>query len=133
MWYGLIDAQRRAARALAGESRNGSPFEWPRQALWNVREDGANAFSQWLLYPGFVQQAAIVAVHPERQLRLESAYWSNWFTGNMPDAMRALGSLNEYAAVLDMAECYFVDMQRDALATSSMTEDARQANDRRYA
>ncbi|WP_343655459.1 polyhydroxyalkanoate depolymerase [Paraburkholderia caribensis] len=315
MWYGLFDAQRRAARALAGESRNASPIEGPQQTLWNFHKDGANAFSQWLLrtscaydhappfairsvcrhgrqlevvetsvetlpvgtlrkftcrrgaaepaeswpvmlcpplaghhavmlretvetlleerdvfitdwadardvppeagplslddyvlalkhfictaaraghplhimavcqatvpvvaaaalllassqasplasvsllggpidtrvqptlidrfacshpldwfrrnvidvvpapyrgagrrvYPGFVQQAAIVAAHPERQLRLESAYWSNWFTGNMPDAMRALRSLNEYAAVLDMAECYFLDIIR---------------------
>ena len=64
------------------------------------------------VYPGFVQQAAIIAAHPERQLRLESAYWSNWFTGNLPDATRALRSLNEYAAVLDMTECYFLDIIR---------------------
>jgi len=315
MWYGLIDAQRRVARALAGESRNASPFEWPQQALWNVRKDGANVFSQWLLrtssayehappfairsvrshgrelvvvetsvetlpvgtlrkftcnrraaestenwpvmlcaplaghhavmlretvetllgerdvfitdwadardvppeagplsladyvlalerfmctaarvgeplhvmavcqatvpvlaaaallldsglaaplasvsllggpidtrvhptlidrfarshpldwfrrnvidvvpasyrgagrrvYPGFVQQAAIIAAHPERQLRLEWAYWSNWFGGNVPDAMTALRSSHEYAAVLDMAECYFLEIIR---------------------
>ncbi|OUL95707.1 polyhydroxyalkanoate depolymerase [Paraburkholderia hospita] len=64
------------------------------------------------VYPGFIQQAAIIAAHPERHLSLESAYWSNWLAGDMPGAMKALRSLNEYAAVLDMAECYFLDIIR---------------------
>jgi polyhydroxyalkanoate depolymerase len=65
-----------------------------------------------LVYPGFIQQAAIFAAHPERQLRLEADYWSRWLAGDMPGAQRALRSANEYAAVLDMAECYFLDMLR---------------------
>ncbi|WP_233837771.1 polyhydroxyalkanoate depolymerase [Paraburkholderia sp. ZP32-5] len=64
------------------------------------------------VYPGFVQQAALLAVHPERHLHLESDYWSCWFAGDMAGAARALRSLNEYAAVLDMAECYFLDIVR---------------------
>jgi len=64
------------------------------------------------VYPGFIQQAAIWAAHPERHLRLESAYWSNWLAGDMRAAAQALRSLNEYAAVLDMAESYFLDILR---------------------
>ena len=62
------------------------------------------------VYPGFIQQAAIIAAHPERHLSLESTYWSNWLTGDVPGAMKALRALNEHAAVLDMAECYFLDI-----------------------
>jgi poly(3-hydroxybutyrate) depolymerase len=65
-----------------------------------------------LVYPGFIQQAAIFAAHPERQLRLETEYWSRWLAGDLPGAQQALRSANEYAAVLDMAECYFLDMLR---------------------
>jgi polyhydroxyalkanoate depolymerase len=64
------------------------------------------------VYPGFIQQAAILAAHPGRHLRLESAYWSSWLTGDIRAASQALRSLNEYAAVLDMAESYFLDILR---------------------
>lgn len=64
------------------------------------------------VYPGFIQHAAIIAAHPERHARIESAYWSSWISGDMTGAMRALRSLNEYAAVLDMEEAYFLDMLR---------------------
>jgi len=64
------------------------------------------------VYPGFIQQSAILAAHPERHIRLESAYWSNWLAGDMRAAAEALRSLNEYAAVLDMAENYFLDILR---------------------
>lgn len=62
------------------------------------------------VYPGFIQQAAILAAHPARQLGLEARYWSNWLGGNLRDAQTALRALNEYAAVLDMSERYFLDM-----------------------
>ncbi|HEX3383418.1 MAG TPA: polyhydroxyalkanoate depolymerase [Paraburkholderia sp.] len=65
-----------------------------------------------LVYPGFIQQAALFAAHPERHLRLEADYWSRWLAGDMSGAQQALRSANEYAAVLDMAECYFLDMLR---------------------
>ncbi|MEM5436635.1 polyhydroxyalkanoate depolymerase [Paraburkholderia diazotrophica] len=64
------------------------------------------------VYPGFVQQAAINAAHPERHLCLEGRYWASWLAGDMSGALKALRSLNEYAAVLDMAECYFLDIIR---------------------
>ena len=62
------------------------------------------------VYPGFIQQAAILAAHPARQFGLEARYWSNWLRGNLRDAQTALRSLNEYAAVLDMSERYFLDV-----------------------
>jgi poly(3-hydroxybutyrate) depolymerase len=65
-----------------------------------------------LVYPGFIQQAALFAAHPERHLRLEAEYWSRWLAGDMAGAQQALRTANEYAAVLDMAECYFLDMLR---------------------
>jgi polyhydroxyalkanoate depolymerase len=64
------------------------------------------------VYPGFIQQSAILAAHPERHDRLEAAYWSNWLAGDMRTAAEALRSLNEYAAALDMAESYFLDILR---------------------
>jgi polyhydroxyalkanoate depolymerase len=64
------------------------------------------------VYPGFIQHAAIVAAHPERHLCLESTYWSDWLAGDAQGALQALRALNEYAAVLDMAECYFLDIIR---------------------
>ncbi|WP_233808237.1 polyhydroxyalkanoate depolymerase [Paraburkholderia sp. HP33-1] len=65
-----------------------------------------------LVYPGFIQQAALFAAHPERHLRLEADYWSRWLAGDISGAQQALRTANEYAAVLDMAECYFLDMLR---------------------
>ncbi|ACC70303.1 polyhydroxyalkanoate depolymerase [Paraburkholderia phymatum] len=64
------------------------------------------------VYPGFIQHGALLSAHPERHVRLESAYWSNWLAGDMRAAGEALRSLNEYAAVLDMAERYFLDILR---------------------
>lgn len=64
------------------------------------------------VYPGFVQQAAINAAHPERHLCLEAQYWASWLAGDMQGALKTLRSLNEYAAVLDMAEGYFLDIVR---------------------
>ena len=64
------------------------------------------------VYPGYLQQAALLAAHPSRQLELEARYWSNWLAGDSCGAQAALRSLNEYAAVLDMSECYFLDMLR---------------------
>jgi len=64
------------------------------------------------VYPGFIQQAAIFAAHPERHVRLELAYWSHWLAGDTRAAVQSLRALNEYAAVLDMAERYFLDILR---------------------
>jgi poly(3-hydroxybutyrate) depolymerase len=82
------------------------------------------------VYPGFIQQAAIVAAQPARQFGLEARYWSNWFSGNLEDAQAALRSLNEYAAVLDMSEHYFLDMirvvfQEHLLARGTWSIDGR--------
>ncbi|MEI5998054.1 polyhydroxyalkanoate depolymerase [Paraburkholderia bengalensis] len=64
------------------------------------------------VYPGFIQQGAIFAAHPERHVRLESAYWAHWLAGDTRAATLALRALSEYAAVLDMAERYFLDILR---------------------
>lgn len=83
------------------------------------------------VYPGFLQQAAIIAAQPARQLRLEARYWSNWFAGNLADAQAALRSLNEYAAVLDMSERYFLDMLSVAFHENLLARGAWSIDGRR--
>jgi polyhydroxyalkanoate depolymerase len=64
------------------------------------------------IYPGYVQHAAIVAAHPHRQLALESRYWKSRLAGDSEAIAKSLRALNEYSAVLDMDECYFLDTLR---------------------
>jgi polyhydroxyalkanoate depolymerase len=64
------------------------------------------------VYPGFVQHAAFVAANPDRQWALESGYWAAQCSGDERATASALRRLNEYAAVLDMTEDYFLDSIR---------------------
>ncbi|CAB3657803.1 polyhydroxyalkanoate depolymerase [Trinickia soli] len=64
------------------------------------------------IYPGYLQHAAIVAAHPHRQLALESRYWTSRISGDAQAVASSLRSLNEYSAVLDMDEEYFLDTVR---------------------
>ena len=64
------------------------------------------------IYPGYVQHAAIVAAHPHRQLALESRYWKSRVAGDTKATAKSLRALNEYSAVLDMDERYFLDTLR---------------------
>lgn len=64
------------------------------------------------VYPGFIQHAAIVAAHPHRQWALESRYWTSLWSGDAQAIAGDLRRLNEYAAVLDMAEDYLLDTIR---------------------
>ncbi|SOE97982.1 polyhydroxyalkanoate depolymerase, intracellular [Burkholderia sp. OK233] len=62
--------------------------------------------------PGFIQHAAIVAAHPHRQLAFESRYWSSRLSVDATAIANSLRALNEYAAILDMAEDYLLDTIR---------------------
>lgn len=64
------------------------------------------------VYPGFIQHAAIIVAHPQRRASLESRYWAAWMTGDFAAAARCLREMNEYGAVLDMTERYFLDTIR---------------------
>ncbi|HXZ09608.1 MAG TPA: polyhydroxyalkanoate depolymerase [Paraburkholderia sp.] len=64
------------------------------------------------VYPGFIQHAAIVASHPERQWAVQSRYWASQLSGDPQAIAQSLHRLREYTAVLDMAEAYFLDMIR---------------------
>ncbi|KVE29965.1 esterase [Burkholderia singularis] len=64
------------------------------------------------VYPGFIQHAAIVAAHPHRRIALESRYWAAWLTGDLAGAACCMREMNEYGAVLDMTERYFLDTIR---------------------
>lgn len=64
------------------------------------------------VYPGYLQHAALVTANPHRQFALESRYWASRVRGDDAQAAAALRSLDEYAAVLDMTEDYFVDTLR---------------------
>ena len=61
------------------------------------------------VYPGYLQHAAIVAAHPHRQLALESQYWADRLTADTTRMAASRRALEEYAAVLDMTEDYFLD------------------------
>ena len=64
------------------------------------------------VYPGFIQHAAIVASHPERQWAVQSRYWESQWSSDPQAIALSLHRLREYTAVLDMAEAYFLDMIR---------------------
>ncbi len=64
------------------------------------------------IYPGYVQHAAIVAAHPHRQVALESRYWTTRMSGDASAVASSLRALQEYSAVLDMDETYFLDTLR---------------------
>ncbi len=61
------------------------------------------------IYPGYLQHAAIVAAHPHRQLALEARYWSSRLSGDESTIAASRRVLDEYSAVLDMTEDYFLD------------------------
>jgi polyhydroxyalkanoate depolymerase len=64
------------------------------------------------VYPGYIQHAAIVATHPHRQMALELRYWTSRLGGDDIDIAASQRALNEYAAVLDMSEAYFLETLR---------------------
>ncbi len=64
------------------------------------------------IYPGYLQHAAIVAAHPHRQLALETRYWASRLAGDAATIAASRRALDEYAAVLDMTEDYFLDTLR---------------------
>ena len=86
-------------------------IEWFRQTVIDVvppRYAGAGR----RIYPGYIQHAAIVAAHPERQLTLESRYWTSRMSGDARAIAASVRSLNEYSAVLDIDEACFLDTLR---------------------
>ncbi|NPT48016.1 polyhydroxyalkanoate depolymerase [Paraburkholderia sp. 1N] len=81
--------------------------------------------------PGFIQHAAIVAAHPHRQLALESRYWSSRLSGDATAIATRLRALNEYAAVLDMAEDYLLDTIRVIFQEQHLARGAWRVGGRR--
>ena len=61
------------------------------------------------VYPGYIQHAALMAAHPHRQLALESRYWASRWMADGTKMAESRRALDEYAAVLDMTEDYFLD------------------------
>lgn len=86
-------------------------IEWFRRTLIDTVPNGYAGVGR-RIYPGYLQHAAIVAAHPHRQLALESRYWTSRLSGGPQAIASALRSLNEYCAVLDMDEDYFLDTLR---------------------
>lgn len=86
-------------------------IEWFRRRLIDTVPDGYAGVGR-RIYPGYLQHAAIVAAHPHRQLALESRYWTSRMSGSAQAIASTLRSLNEYCAVLDMDEDYFLDTLR---------------------
>ncbi len=86
-------------------------IEWFRHSVIDTVPPGYPGAGR-RIYPGYVQHAAIVAAHPHRQVALESRYWTSRLSGNADAVASSLRSLNEYCAVLDMDEDYFLDTLR---------------------
>jgi polyhydroxyalkanoate depolymerase len=61
------------------------------------------------VYPGYLQHAALMSAHPHRQLALESQYWTSCLMADETKIAESRRALDEYAAVLDMTEDYFLD------------------------
>lgn len=61
------------------------------------------------VYPGYLQQAAILTGHPERQFALAMRYWMSAVRASGEPLAQAQRAFDEYAAVLDMPEAYFLD------------------------
>lgn len=127
---GPIDT--RLHRTAVDRFANSHPLSWFRDNVIDVVPPPYRGAGR-RVYPGFLQQAAIIAAQPSRQLGLEARYWSNWLAGNLRDAQAALRSLNEYAAVLDMSERYFLDMlcvvfHENLLARGAWSIDGRRVD-----
>jgi polyhydroxyalkanoate depolymerase len=106
---GPIDA-RLAPTAIDGYARSHT-LDWFRNVLIDTVPPPYAGVGR-RVYPGFVQHAAIVAAHPDRQWALESRYWASQCSGDEQAIASAQRRLNEYAAVLDMTEDYFLDTIR---------------------
>jgi len=61
------------------------------------------------VYPGYLQHAALMSAHPQRQLALESQYWMSCLMADEAKIAESRRALDEYAGVLDMTEDYFLD------------------------
>lgn len=91
-----------------------------------AREHDAEWFRAWAIdvvpapytgatrrvYPGYLQQATLMAAHPERPCAMWLRYWSSGILVSAAALARARRSLDEYAIVLDMPEAYFLDTVR---------------------
>jgi polyhydroxyalkanoate depolymerase len=86
-------------------------IEWFRRSLIDV-VPSCYAGAGRRIYPGYVQHATIVAAHPHRQMVLESRHWTSRMSGDTSAIAASLRALNEYSAVLDMDEDYFLDTLR---------------------
>lgn len=86
-------------------------IEWFRHTVIDTVPPGYPGAGR-RIYPGYMQHAAIVAAHPQRQLGLESRYWMSRISGSAAAIASSLRAIDEYCAVLDMDEDYFLDTLR---------------------
>lgn len=125
---GPIDA--RLAPTLIGRFARTHSLDWFRHvAIDTVPPSLPGAGRR--VYPGFVQHAAFVASNPDRQWALESRYWAAQCSGDERAIAGALQRLNEYAAVLDMTEDYFLDTIRVSFQEYSLARGNWQIGTRR--
>jgi poly(3-hydroxybutyrate) depolymerase len=61
------------------------------------------------VYPGFLQQIGLVAMHPQRHTNLHWDYYLDMIRGNINSAAASQRSCSEYGAMLDMAAEYFLE------------------------
>jgi len=61
------------------------------------------------VYPSFLQQAGLVAMHPERHASSHWDYYLDIVRGDVKSAEAHQRSCNEYGALLDMAAEYYLE------------------------
>ncbi|MEX3955824.1 polyhydroxyalkanoate depolymerase [Trinickia sp. EG282A] len=83
------------------------------------------------IYPGYLQHAAIVAAHPHRQMALETRYWTSRLAGDDARIAASRRAFDEYAAVLDMTEDYFLDTLRIVFKEQRLARGAWDVDGRR--
>jgi polyhydroxyalkanoate depolymerase len=105
-------------------------IEWFRHTVIDTVPSGYPGAGR-RIYPGYLQHAAIVAAHPHRQWVLESRYWASRMSGSAAAMASSLRALDEYCAVLDMDEDYFLDTLRIVFQEQRLARGSWSVGERR--
>jgi polyhydroxyalkanoate depolymerase len=108
------------------------PIEWFRDNVittvpWRFRGAGRR------VYPGFVQVGAFMALNPRRHLDAHWAMFEQLADGRTADAAAAKDFYDEYFAVLDLTEEFYLEtveqvFQTHRLAKGQMTHRGRRVD-----
>jgi len=84
------------------------PLQWFQENLIHTVPDNYPGAGR-KVYPSFLQQAGLVAMHPERHASSHWDYYLDIVRGDVKSAEAHQRSCNEYGALLDMAAEYYLE------------------------